>query len=96
MPSPPSRAPWAGLPRWSVTSRPPPEWPPADIHGFGINPLIVIATGTLLCFGADEGAGALGLEQWDDVEVALTHQSLRGVEDVFEGLIAGCAADVFV
>jgi len=56
----------------------------------------VISTGTLLCFGADEGAGALGLEQWDDVEVNLAHPSLRGVEDVFEGLIAGCSADVFV
>jgi formimidoylglutamate deiminase len=56
----------------------------------------VISTETLLCFGADEGAGALGLEQWDDVEVDLRHISLRGVDDVFEGLIAGCGADVFV
>jgi formimidoylglutamate deiminase len=56
----------------------------------------VIANETLLCFGADEGAGALGLEEWDDVEVDLRHPSLRGVEDVFEGLIAGCSADVFV
>jgi formimidoylglutamate deiminase len=56
----------------------------------------VIANETLLCFGADEGAGALGLEKWDDVEVDLRHASLRGVEDVFEGLIAGCGAEVFV
>ena len=56
----------------------------------------VISTETLLCFGADEGAGSLGLEAWGDVEVDLGHLSLRGVEDVFEGLIAGCAADVFV
>jgi formimidoylglutamate deiminase len=56
----------------------------------------VISTETLLCFGADEGAGALGLEQWDEVEVDVGHPSLRGVEDVFEGLIAGCSADVFV
>jgi formimidoylglutamate deiminase len=56
----------------------------------------VISTETLLCFGADEGAGALGLEEWDDVEIDLRHPSLRGVEDVFEGLIAGCSADVFV
>jgi formimidoylglutamate deiminase len=55
----------------------------------------VISTETLLSFGADEGAGALGLEQWDDVEVDLSHPSLRGVEDVSEGLIAGCGADVF-
>ena len=56
----------------------------------------VLSTSTLLCYGADEGAGALGLEKWDDVEVDLGHPSLRGVEDVFEGLIAGCSADVFV
>lgn len=56
----------------------------------------VISTETLLCFGADEGAGSLGIEEWDDIEVDLEHPSLRGVEDVFEGLVAGCAADVFV
>ena len=56
----------------------------------------VIPTETLLCFGADEGAGSLGLEQWDDAVVDLSHPSLRGVDDVFEGLIAGCGADVFV
>jgi formimidoylglutamate deiminase len=56
----------------------------------------VISTETLLCFGADEGAGSLGLEKWDDVEIDVGHPCLRGVEDVFDGLIAGCAADVFV
>jgi formimidoylglutamate deiminase len=54
----------------------------------------VISTETLLCSGADEGAGALGLEAWDEIEVNLAHPSLRGVEDVFEGLISGCGADV--
>jgi formimidoylglutamate deiminase len=56
----------------------------------------VLSTETLLCYGADEGAGALGLERWDDVEVDLGHDSLRGVEDVFEALVSGCGADVFV
>jgi formimidoylglutamate deiminase len=58
----------------------------------------VISTETLLCFGADEGAGALGLEEWDDVTVDLGHRSLRGVENVnvFEALVAGCGADVFL
>ena len=56
----------------------------------------VLSTDTLLCYGADEGAGALGLEEWDDVSVDLEHPSLRGVEDVFEALISGCSADVFV
>jgi formimidoylglutamate deiminase len=55
----------------------------------------VLSTSTLLCYGADEGAGALGLEVWDDIEVDLGHPSLRGVEDVFDGLVAGCSADVF-
>jgi formimidoylglutamate deiminase len=56
----------------------------------------VISTEALLGFGADEGAAALGLQHWDDVEVDLEHPSLRGVEDVREGLVAGCGADVFV
>ena len=56
----------------------------------------VLSTSTLLCYGSDEGAGALGIERWDDVEVDLEHPSLRGVEDVFEGLVGGCSADVFV
>ena len=56
----------------------------------------VIPTETLLCFGADEGAGSLGLEEWDDVHVDLGHSSLRGVEDVFDALVAGCGADVFL
>src|ERR671922_300140 len=55
----------------------------------------VISTERLLCYGADEGAGALGLDEWEDVEVDLTHPSLRDVEDVFEALISGCSADVF-
>jgi formimidoylglutamate deiminase len=55
----------------------------------------VLSVETLLCYGADEGAGALGLETWDEVAVDLGHPSLRAVEDVFEGLIAGCGADVF-
>jgi formimidoylglutamate deiminase len=55
----------------------------------------VISVGSLLCFGADEGAGALGLERWDDVEVNADHPSLRGVGDVYAALVWGCSADVF-
>jgi hypothetical protein len=56
----------------------------------------VIAPDTLLCFGADEGAAALGLERWDDVAVDLEHRSLRGVDagDVPAALVFGCSADV--
>ncbi len=56
----------------------------------------VIPTGTLLWFGADEGAGSLGLEEWDDIHVDLGHPALRGVEDVFDALVAGCDANVFL
>ena len=58
----------------------------------------VFSAGTLLCFGADEGAGALGLETWDEIEIDLTHRSLRWVDssDVLAALVEGCGADVVV
>ncbi len=55
----------------------------------------VIPTETLFRIGADEGAAALGLDEWDDVEVKLDHPSLRGSDNAFEALVFGCAADVF-
>lgn len=56
----------------------------------------VCDAGTLLCFGADEGAAALGLDSWPDVEVDLEHPSLRGIarEDLLDALVFGCGADV--
>lgn len=56
----------------------------------------VIPLETLLCMGSDEGAAALHLERWDDVEVDLSHPSLAGVDgaDVFGALVFGCSADV--
>jgi len=56
----------------------------------------ICTAGTLLCFGADEGAAALGLESWPDVHVDLAHRSLRGVtpDDVLDALVFGCGADV--
>jgi hypothetical protein len=58
----------------------------------------ILSPETLLCFGADEGAASLGLEEWPDVEVNLDHPSLAGVDegDVFAALVAGCSSDVFV
>jgi formimidoylglutamate deiminase len=58
----------------------------------------VISCGSLLSFGSDEGAGALCLDGWDEIEVDLDHRSLRGLDsgDVFAGLVFGCSADVFV
>jgi formimidoylglutamate deiminase len=56
----------------------------------------VISVSTLLCCGADEGAAALGLEHWADVEVDLEHPALAGIEpqDVHAALVFGCSAEV--
>jgi formimidoylglutamate deiminase len=56
----------------------------------------VISVSTLLCSGADEGAAALGLEHWPDVEVDLEHPSLAGVDpqDAHAALVFGCSAEV--
>jgi formimidoylglutamate deiminase len=56
----------------------------------------VLGVGGLLCAGADEGAGALGLERWGDVAVDLDHPSLAGVDegDVHAALVFGCSAEV--
>jgi formimidoylglutamate deiminase len=55
----------------------------------------VLTTDTLLCFGADEGAGALGLEEWPSVDVDTGCVALRGADDLFGALVWGCSADVF-
>jgi formimidoylglutamate deiminase len=56
----------------------------------------VISTSTLLCFGADEGAAALALASWDDIEVDPSHPTLAGITgDVFAALVMSCSADVF-
>ena len=58
----------------------------------------VVSVDSLLCFGSDEGAAALGLEQWSDVAVDPDHRSLRGIDpaDLLPALVFGCSADVFV
>jgi formimidoylglutamate deiminase len=58
----------------------------------------VISPDTLLCFGSDEGAAALGLDTWADVEVDLEHPSLTGIDeaDVFSALVFGCSAEVLL
>jgi formimidoylglutamate deiminase len=55
----------------------------------------VVSAGSLLCFGADEGAAALALDAWEEIEIDLEHPALAGVEegDVFPALVFGCAAD---
>jgi formimidoylglutamate deiminase len=56
----------------------------------------VVSIDRLLAFGSDEGAGALGIDAWRDVEVDLSHASLEGVgeADLLGALLQGCAADV--
>jgi formimidoylglutamate deiminase len=56
----------------------------------------VFSTDELLRFGSAQGAHALGLETWPEIEVDLGHRSLAGVElaDTTAALIAGCGADV--
>jgi formimidoylglutamate deiminase len=58
----------------------------------------VFATEELWEIGGANGASALGLDAWADIEVDLTHRSLAGVaeEHVSTALIAGCGADVVV
>jgi len=55
----------------------------------------VISASTLLCFGSDEGAAALGIESWDDVAVDVSHPALEGIAgDVLAALVMSCSADV--
>jgi formimidoylglutamate deiminase len=56
----------------------------------------VISLDALLRAGTEEGAAALGLDDWPDATVDLEHQQLRGVhpEAVYDALVFGCASDV--
>ena len=56
----------------------------------------VIPLDSLLCFGSDEGAAALGLETWPDATVDLDHPQLRGVDEagLYEALVFSCSGDV--
>lgn len=58
----------------------------------------VFAAEELWEIGGANGAAALGLDAWADIEVDLTHRSLAGVaeDQVRPALIAGCGADVVV
>jgi formimidoylglutamate deiminase len=58
----------------------------------------VLSVETLLCYGADEGAAALGLEEPPrEIEIDLEHPSFQGVDegDLHAALVFGCSADVF-
>jgi formimidoylglutamate deiminase len=57
----------------------------------------VIPLDELLSMGRDEGARALGIDEWPAIDVDLGHPSLEGVEggDVAAALVFGASADVF-
>jgi formimidoylglutamate deiminase len=54
----------------------------------------VLTIDALLAIGSDEGAASLGLEQWPEIEIDLTHPQLRGVDEPLCALIHSCSADV--
>jgi formimidoylglutamate deiminase len=57
----------------------------------------VISTSSLLCFGSDEGAAALGLEEWAEVTVDMSHPSLAAATgDPLGALVMSASADVLV
>jgi formimidoylglutamate deiminase len=56
----------------------------------------VISLDRLLAFGSDEGAAALGIDAWPEIEIDVEHVSLARVAeaDLLAALVQGCSADV--
>jgi formimidoylglutamate deiminase len=56
----------------------------------------VMSIDALLAAGSVGGAAALGLDEWPDATVDLTHPQLRGVDEaaVYDALVFGCASSV--
>jgi len=54
----------------------------------------VLSVDSLLAIGSDEGAAALGLEDWPSIEIDVDHPQLRGVDDPLCALVHSCSADV--
>jgi len=48
----------------------------------------------LLAIGSDEGAAALGIAEWQEIEIDESHPQLRGVDEPLCALVHGCSADV--
>jgi formimidoylglutamate deiminase len=55
----------------------------------------IVSVDSLMCFGSDEGAASLALQERAEIAVDLDHPSLRGVDepDVFAALVFGCSAE---
>jgi formimidoylglutamate deiminase len=54
----------------------------------------VLTIDALLAIGSDEGAASLGLEQWPEIEIDVSHPQLRDVDEPLCALIHSCSADV--
>jgi formimidoylglutamate deiminase len=54
----------------------------------------VVSVDALLSMGSDEGAAALGLEHWPQIEIDVAHPQLDGVADPRSALVHSCSADV--
>ncbi len=56
----------------------------------------VVPLDTLLCAGADEGAAALGLDEWPAIEIDTAHPSLQRIDgsDLLAAVVFGCGAEV--
>src|SRR5262249_53941557 len=56
----------------------------------------VVPLDTLLGAGADEGAAALGLDEWPAIEIDTAHPSLQGIDgcDLLAAVVYGCSAEV--
>ena len=54
----------------------------------------VFSVDELLAIGSDEGAAALGIAEWQEIEIDESHPQLRGVDEPLCALVHGCSADV--
>ena len=56
----------------------------------------VVPLDALLGAGADEGAAALGLDEWPAIEIDTAHPSLQGIDgcDLLAAVVFGCGAEV--
>jgi formimidoylglutamate deiminase len=54
----------------------------------------VFTVDALLSIGSDEGAAALGLDDWPPVAIDTSHPQLRDVDDPLCALVHSCSADV--
>ncbi|HEY2374287.1 MAG TPA: amidohydrolase family protein [Gaiellaceae bacterium] len=54
----------------------------------------VLSVDALLSIGSEEGAAALGLERWPQIEIDTAHPQLDGVADPRSALVHSCSADV--